>query len=135
MRKENFPMHLVSLIKNYLTNRSVVFQHLNVRTDKLSTLGCPQSSVLGPLLWNILFNDFLANINSEIFVCTAYADDLVIVVGEDSRAKFRNAIDLAVQTFVGWCDSVKMKDSPTKTKIMINVSPARVHHRGYPGVL
>ncbi|UYV69881.1 hypothetical protein LAZ67_7001080 [Cordylochernes scorpioides] len=42
--------------------------------------GCPQGSVIGPFLWNIVFDELLTlDYRNNVFL-QAYADDLVVVV-------------------------------------------------------
>ncbi|CAB3261363.1 unnamed protein product [Arctia plantaginis] len=49
-------------------------------------MGCPQGSVLGPYLWNIGFDDFLAIPIPSGCTLNAYADDGLLLVESDTRA-------------------------------------------------
>jgi len=47
--------------------------------------GCPHGSVLGPFLWNVLFDDVLDTQLPPRCDLIAYADDLLLLVGQQER--------------------------------------------------
>lgn len=52
MVRYEFPSYLTSMIDSYLQKRVVVSESAAVVLEQ----GCPQGSVLGPLLWNFSYN-------------------------------------------------------------------------------
>lgn len=59
IRNRGAPNKLTAIIKNYLTNREVIYTRGNRSVSKKTTKGCPQGSVLGPTLWNLLLDELL----------------------------------------------------------------------------
>jgi hypothetical protein len=53
---------------------------------KDATMGCPQGSVLGPALWNLLMDDLLRLPFPGRVSVVAYADDLTVLIESGSRA-------------------------------------------------
>ena len=52
---------------------------------KLVTKGCPQGSVLGPLFWNLIFDEFVEDLRREENEAIAFADDLIVVIEANNR--------------------------------------------------
>jgi hypothetical protein len=49
----------------------------------------------------------------------AYADDLCILISENSRRELEIKANIAVKTIYNWCQRYKMTMSPTKTMAII----------------
>ncbi|GFW57592.1 uncharacterized protein TNCV_2925111 [Trichonephila clavipes] len=80
---------------------------------------CPQGSVSGPILWNIIINDLLSKLNNlaccEIIV---FADDILICSQDrDLSATFLHAQE-ALNLASDWSKGFKLDFSPDKTRIM-----------------
>lgn len=55
---------------------------------------CPQGSILGPDLWNLVLNGLLRRLETSNCTFAAYADDLIILLHADTRL---NVCDLVHQ--------------------------------------
>lgn len=58
--------------------------------------GFPQGSILGPILWNILFDCVLEADMPEGVMVVAYADDIGVLVGARSRSELENTSERAL---------------------------------------
>lgn len=87
VRDKGFPVYLSKIIDNYLTDRTIAYE--NSRGDrKVITMqaGVPQGSVLGPLLWNIAYDNVLRDEMEENCSIFCFADDTLIVsIAKDPR--------------------------------------------------
>ena len=114
------PANILHLYKNFLHNRKAELTIGGVKKVFLLEKGCPQGSVSGPILWNLLINDLLIKLSST-FDCykIAFADDLLLVFqGKD----FRNVCSLAQDVLdfaVEWSRLFKLEFHPNKTKAMM----------------
>lgn len=86
------PHYILALLRSYFTDRTVTYAGSEVALHR----GCPQGSVLGPLLWLIAFDGVMEVLQSEERLYTSstqcFADDtLLIVVG-------RTPMDLNLQS-------------------------------------
>lgn len=108
------------LIKSYLSSRSVFLKNGIIQVGKNITKGCPQGSVLGPILWNAGLDSFFNGPLREIEGVTeiGYADDIGILVEADSENSLNNKLQFCVDALNQWCGSMKLSLSERKTKIM-----------------
>ena len=84
------------------------------------TRGCPQGSVLGQILWNLVFRGLLSEI--EIHTegkPTAYADDLAIVVAGANRQEIEHKAQHCVNRVLEWCDRHKLCVSTDKSCLLL----------------
>lgn len=110
---------LVSLIRDYLRQRIVVFRTENGTVRRETNKGCPQESLLGPVLWNLIFDDLLRKIERAGFNVVAYADDAVIMVKGKTRLELEEKGQHIINLIDDWCYEHKMSLSPKKTVIMM----------------
>ncbi|KAJ8886582.1 hypothetical protein PR048_012794 [Dryococelus australis] len=73
--------------KNFLTGRICVWEWHDHREEEVLSKGCPQGSVLGPLLWNVIFEGLLRLYLLQGYVIYGYTDVGLLFVSEWSRRK------------------------------------------------
>jgi hypothetical protein len=80
--------------------------------------GCPQESVLSPLLWCLVVDDLLARLSGNTVFIPGYADDLCLL----AVGKFPNTVSgvmqwalLIVET---GCNEVGLSVNPDKTGLV-----------------
>lgn len=83
---------MIKLLGSYLNERKVVLKVGGGVAEKVVSKGCPQGSLLGPLLWNVLFNGLLVLDMGETEV-VAYADDAVVVVDAETRSEVERRLE------------------------------------------
>ena len=112
-------------IYSYLTNRK---QHVEVRgtssnTNNLS-LGVPQGSILGPLLFLIYIDDIVKVIrNGKV---TMYADDTTLYVSGSSLNELQAKLQEDLNGISHWIKENRLQLNVDKTKLMIIGSKQRL---------
>ena len=111
----------LSWFKSYLSNRK---QYVNFNNSKsstsLTTIGVPQGSILGPLLFLIYVND--AATVSPLFKCILYADDTTLISTFCSASPAQLLCSELNNVFM-WLCSNKLSLNIAKTKYMVFHSP------------
>ena len=113
------PGYLLQLLQSYLKERRVIFEFEGARHTKELTKGCPQGSILGPLLWNIIFEDFLTQDFGDDVHVVAYADDAMLVIQGRSRVDLENRAARGLRTVEEWSSRAKLQFSTAKTSAMM----------------
>ncbi|GFW87436.1 RNA-directed DNA polymerase from mobile element jockey [Trichonephila clavipes] len=94
LKRSSIPGNLFAVISSFLKDRSVTLSLGHSSKEKFLNKGCPQGSVSGPFLWNVIINDFLEKILAFSSCETiAFADDLLLcfqgnyVLGEERKER------------------------------------------------
>ena len=115
----------LNLIRSYLTDRS---QYVSVNGENSEplpvTIGVPQGSILGPLLFIIYIND-IANAAEDV-VIACYADDTSVVVGAQSPRENIQKAKSTLAKLGDWFSVNKLSLSPTKCKYALT-APKKIY--------
>lgn len=116
-------------IEDYLTDRSQTTRFANKTSEHRNvTLGVPQGSKLGPLLFVLYINDivnFMGNCKLNMF-----ADDMLISAADVSADEAINIINNELLVISKWLKINKLKINTDKTKAMVicNKKPSTVQN-------
>ena len=110
---------IVKWIDYMLKSRIVEFSLDDFSIAVQVVKGCPQGAVLSPLLWLLVINDLLTNLNNSGFTSQSYADDLVITISGKSLVTISELMQVALSIVEFWCRGKGLHVNPTKTDIVI----------------
>ena len=119
----------VDLWKSYFSDRSARVVGRNRCRSMSVERGCPQGSIAGPFIWNLMMDSLLTVLASmDKTSCVAFADDLLILVNENSRDRAGRLGSIAMDRVIEWGMSVGVDVSMEKTATMLlkgKLSPGR----------
>lgn len=124
------PQYLYRCTASYFTDRTVTCEGLSTVLER----GCPQGSVLGPSLWNILYDGVIDGITQMYNNTCVYADDTLIVLGADTVQGITQAVEDCVKEVQDLLQPVGLLLNVGKTEILLgNRLPPRVR-AGLPDI-
>ena len=118
----------IALLKSYLSNRKQYVQLSDVRSSvRPISVGVPQGSILGPLLFNIFINDIVKSSTKFNFIL--YADDTTLNSTLDSfgqdAVEIQNTIVSELQNIFKWLDVNRLCLNVAKSKFMLFHMPQK----------
>lgn len=126
LRRLEISDDILQLITSYLQNRKIILDGEGEKVVKSVSGGVPQGSILGPVLWNVLYDGVLRLELPEGVTAVAYADDLaVVVVARDEEELMRKA-NYAIEEITAWLEDNAMVIAPRKTEAVLLTTRRRL---------
>ena len=83
-----------------------------------TTRGCPQGGVLSPILWSLVVNSLITELNKGPHVTVGYADDLVILTNGLFPSTTTELTQGALRAVERWCNDNDLSINPGKTTVV-----------------
>lgn len=109
----------IGIWSSYFSNRAACIRCVYERVDRNVQRGCPQGSICGPAVWNLMLDDLLDTLDRLGCKVVAYADDLLLLIEGTSRAELEQFGTVCMQEVVAWGHDVGVKVSREKTACML----------------
>ncbi|XP_059048817.1 cell adhesion molecule Dscam2-like, partial [Achroia grisella] len=111
------PTTLIEWINNMLKNRAIQFT-VNT-TFGIVSRGCPQGGVLSPLLWNLVVNELIEELNDNDLYTVGYADDIAVLISGNFEGTLCDCMREAFRTIERWCENHELSVNPSKTELIM----------------
>jgi hypothetical protein len=80
--------------------------------------GCLQGGVLSPLLWGLVVDDLLWELNDSGHYTVGYADDMAILINEKFPQTVSEVLQTVLCTAQQWCERMKLSINTNNTVVM-----------------
>lgn len=117
-KRGGIPPNIYRMLVSYFSERRVGLFVGDRVVWKRATMGCPQGSVLGPTLWNILLDDLLRLPMPSGVSMVAYADDVTIAIEASSRAAIERNAQSVLQAVSEWGTRNRLSFSAAKSQTL-----------------
>ena len=119
MVRKKVPDYLLRMIDDYLSDRWVIYEGDKWSLKDEMTCGAPQGSRVGPLVWNVMYDDFLRMDLPAGTSIIGFADDALVVCAADNVKILDLRINDSLWQAKRWLDSRGLKMAPEKTETLL----------------
>ncbi|KAL0817996.1 hypothetical protein ABMA28_008538 [Loxostege sticticalis] len=118
LAEEKCPVNLRRLLDSYLEHRSVKLRYAGEEVERSTNKGCVQGSIGGPILWNLLLDPLLQELEKRGHYVQAFADDVILVFDGETALEIETEANAALLYVSQWGAKNKLRFAPHKTGAM-----------------
>lgn len=128
LNRMSTPPYLMKIIESYFTNRKLRYNTDDGMKYHTITAGVPQGSVLGPLLWNIMYDGILRLELPPRTKVVGFADDIAALIVAKTLEDITSKANEAIRIIRAWLDSSGLRLADHKTEVVLITSRRQVEY-------
>lgn len=119
LRRIDTPEYLVAIIQDYFRKRVLVYGTDRGTREYNVTGGVPQGSILGPLLWNIMYDGVLRLNLPERVKIIGFADDIALTIVGKTIDETRTVAESSIFVVKSWLNAMGLLLAEHKTEAVL----------------
>lgn len=116
LRNRGIDESLIGIVADYLSQRSIILEAEGRIKKRPVNSGVPQGSVLGPTLWNTMYDGLLKMEQPEGVNLIGFADDIALVVVAKGEEALMNKANESLRRITDWMEEKGLQLAPEKTE-------------------
>lgn len=119
LRRRGIDRGLLRIIESYLSDRKILLEKGTEKKVIEVYRGVPQGSILGPTLWNLLYDDLFRLDLPYGVIPIGYADDVAITITAKTENELMGKGNAALGIVEKWLTNRKLELAPSKSEAVI----------------
>lgn len=119
LNRKDFPEYLKNMVNSYLTERKIFYLTSEGTKTYDMTMGVPQGSVLGPLLWNIFYDELMELEMAENTDIVGFADDIAVVATASKTEQLEIEVNDSLDRIHRWLKMKNLQLAVHKTEAVL----------------
>lgn len=119
LTRRRISKYLIKILDDYFKEREIKYKAFNKEVRLFMERGVPQGSILGPTLWNLVYDGLLRLSRPKLCNIIAFADDVVMTAEDRNLEKLKLKIEEMVEKAREWMGTTGLALAEQKTEAMM----------------